>query len=596
MEPVAVKRAPERKASVPAASPATKRKRRIVYGAVILLVALTVFVMALSIRNIADSRAYDRYMQEAQTAAAAGDFDSALSSLRKAGTIDATDDCLLLMSRCYEAQGNYDKAIQAMRYMATNSSAVSSRIASLENQKNKEAQAGQVSVAGDTHSVTETSLVLDGKGLGNDVLQEITQLYSLSNLSIANNYLTDISPLASLGGLTTLNLNNNQITSVKALAGLSGLRTLYLDNNPITDISSLSALTGLTSLSIKGIDITESQLEKISASLPNCAINGANAREEEQVVALGGVTFNADVRELDLSGRGLTDISGLSACTKLTIVNLNNNAISDISPLMDIPNLATVYLAGNAISDLRPLMGLTNLKYLDVSYNSIYSTVPLGAVTSLTDLNLAGNPISNFSGIRKLKNLVNLDVMNTGMSDDAVQYFTYLTKLQRLSIEYNNISGEGYNALRSYIPSCSISHSDLVYSVDAGSTAVDSNAVAIDFTGRGLEDISWIMNMPYLQQVRLGSNRISNIYYLQYTDSWRTMTYLDLSDNFISDITPVAGLQYLTTLNLSYNQITNVSILYNMVNLRELYLSGNPLTDEQLRELNSHLPYCSIFY
>ena len=74
------------------------------------------------------------------------------------------------------------------------------------------------------------------------------------------------------------------------------------------------------------------------------------------------------------------------------------------------------------------------------------------------------------------------------------------------------------------------------------------------------------------------------------------MTYLDLSTNYISDITPLSCLTNLVTLNLSDNLITDVTPLYGMSNLRELYIGGNPLTDIQISELNAYLPFCTIVF
>ena len=55
-------------------------------------------------------------------------------------------------------------------------------------------------------------------GLGNNVMDEILLLYSLDNLSLAGNNITDISKLSQLGGLVTLNLSGNMISNIAPLA------------------------------------------------------------------------------------------------------------------------------------------------------------------------------------------------------------------------------------------------------------------------------------------------------------------------------------------------------------------------------------------
>lgn len=183
------------------------------------------------------------------------------------------------------------------------------------------------------------------------------------------------------------------------------------------------------------------------------------------------------------------------------------------------------------------------------------------------------------------------------MQAGDIPYFTYLTRLVSLNIENNSaLTGENVDELQRTIPSCSIHHSDLVYSVNAFGNTMDKMTTELDLTGQGVSDLSFLMQLGSLQSARLAANNISNIYHFQYTESWRTLTYLDLSANFISDITAISCLSNLTTLNLSNNLITNVTPLYGMENLRELYLTGNPLTDAQIFELNSFLPYCSIIF
>lgn len=574
-----------------------QRKKRTLYIVLIAAVAVVVFSVALLIRGITENREYSRYMSAAQASTLNGDYENALSQLRKAASINMTDECLLIMAQCYEALGNYDRAIEALRFMESSDSAINSKIASIEAKKKNQEEENLVIVAGTAHSTTETSLVLDNLHLGNDVLEEVARLYALNNLSLAGNYISDISPLSVLGGLTTLNLNNNAIRSLAPLSLLTSLRTLYLDNNPVSDFTPLYALTSLTTLSIKGVSISDNDLQSLSAALPNCAINGADRQEENQIIALGGTTFSSDVTTLDLSHRGILDISALSACDKLTSLNLSGNAISDLTPLMDIPGLQYLYLSGNNISDLRPLMGLASIKYLDVSANAITSTVPLGSNTSLLELNLANNPISNFSGISKLKNLNSLNLSATGFSDQNIDVFSYLSKLVTLNVENNfNLTGEGYQALRNIIPSCSITHSDLVYTVTAENYTIASDARELNLDNMGISDLSFLMRLIHLETIHLSGNRISNIYYFQYTESWRSITWLDLSSNEISDIYGLTSLRNLTTLNLSYNQISDVTPLYALTNLRELYLTGNPVGEQDIRSLNTALPYCYIVY
>ena len=57
------------------------------------------------------------------------------------------------------------------------------------------------------------------------------------------------------------------------------------------------------------------------------------------------------------------------------------------------------------------------------------------------------------------------------------------------------------------------------------------------------------------------------------------LVFLDLGDNQISDLSPLAGLVNLELLGLSGNQIVDVSPLAGLVNLKELWLIANQISD-----------------
>ncbi len=579
------------------ADDAHHRRKRIAYASAAAAAVVLVIVLALLMTGTGERREYKRYIEQANQSYQSGDYDSALSYLRKAANIDASDECLMLMADCYEAQGNLEKALEVLRLMDVSKEAVAARITELEQRRTQLLEAEKVTIAGKKFSADTTGLVLDGMGITDEVLKEIKQLYSLDNLSLMNNSIKDISVLAELGGLSTLNLSDNKIEDISPLKKLTGLRTLYLDNNPVKDLTPLLSLTSLTTLSIRGISLSEEQISRLSAALPNCAIHTDTEAADAIDISLGGVTFKSDVEELDLSGKGLRDISVLSSCKNLKKLNLSGNSISELCALMNIPGLEWLDVSSNQLTDLRPLMGLGTLRTVLASDNQITGTAAVGAMTALTELELSNNPISDFSGLKKLRNLETLGLKKTGLNDDGLKYLEYLSSLTMLSIDDNpDMSGEAVDTVSKSLGSCIISHSELVYLVDVAGVSIKQNATELDLSGMSISDISGMGNLGVLETVKLNKNNISNIYIFQYTNSWATMKYLDLSSNAIEDITAIACLKNLETLNLADNKVNSVQPLMNLWNLRSLNLSGNPLTDEQIKTLGDSLTNCEIIF
>ena len=562
-----------------------------------ILAAVFVIAMAVVLMSMSDNRAYNDYMNQAQQLYYEKDYDGALSALRKAAAIERTDECLMLMATCYEEQGNYAKTLEVLRSMDVRDSRVAARIDAIENERRSLNEAELVTVAGKQYRRSTTRLVLDNLGLDDKALEEVLQLYALDSLSMAGNNLQDISGLSALGGLVTLNLSGNQIHDLTPLAALGALRTLYLDGNPIEDLTPLYGLSTLTSLSIKDVTVSEKQLSALSKALPNCAIHSEQAQKEKQEISFGGMTFDSNITDLDLSEMGIRDISALANCQFLARLNLSGNDISDLSPLMNLQYLSYLDISFNSVADLRPLMGIKSLAFLNASGNAISSTTPLTMMNGLTSLYLDDNPIRDFSGLRRVVSLTALGLSNTGMTDSDLIYLRGMSGLMELNIEDNpELTGEGVDDLRSYIYACQIRHSVLGYEVDFDGLVVKSDSEVLNLPNVGIRDISAVMQLNSLRALDLSGNNISNLYPLELADCRFTLNFLDLRENSITDLTPLASLMNIETLDLSYNGATTVLPLLNLTTLKTLVLTGNPMSQEEVQLIRDTLPNCDVIF
>ncbi len=587
-------RKPKEPKPLPPPRPVNRKRRRLFLGAAVaaaLLLALLAFVVT----DRSGAAARKQYMLQAAASYEAGDYDAALSSLRRAEAIASDEDCLQMMADCYEAQGNLEKTLEVLRRMNRAEQSVTQRITRLEQQRQQEAQAGYLTVAGRQLPPDTRDLMLDGLGLGDESLLEIAQLHALSSLSMMDDALTDLTPLAELGGLDTLNLSGNQIRDLTPLARLSQLRTLYLDDNPLTDLTPLYALHQLSTLSLCGIELDAQQLHALAAALPDCVIRSDAASPKVTEITLGAVSFKSDVTELDLSGQQLHDLQALALCTQLRSLDLSNNQISDLTPLMNLPNLETVDLRDNQVSDLRPLMGLRQLRSLDAANNRVTDTAAVGAMTGLRSLDLSHNSLTNLSGLRKLSKLSSLSLDSTGLYDGSLGDLEGLSQLRTLFLDNNpGLSNEAMGRLQSALPTCSISYTELVYTVTIGGVEQPSDATSLNLSGRELTDITPLDQMRCLETVDLSVNSIRNVYIFQHSPSRDTIRTLNLSDNGLTDITGLSALTAVESLDLRLNLISSVQPLMKLKTLRLLYLGGNPLSQQQLQALQEALPDCSI--
>jgi internalin A len=91
-----------------------------------------------------------------------------------------------------------------------------------------------------------------------------------------------------------------------------------------------------------------------------------------------------------------------------------------------------------------------------------------------------------------------------------------------------------------------------------------------------LSEIYLHENQLFSDEINLPENQISDIKPIA---SLRNLKRLSLSFNQISDIRPLSGLTKLTTLFLIDNQISDIQPLTSLTNLTELHLSFNKIRD-----------------
>jgi hypothetical protein len=269
-----------------------------------------------------------------------------------------------------------------------------------------------------------------------------------------------------------------------------------------------------------------------------------------------GAIYTSDLKGLsaiDVSGRNITNLSGLDYCTALTQLQLDDNKIDDITPLSHLTNLSYLELNGNQIHDISALSHLTNLRNLYLADNEISDITSLSNLVSLgphhfysippaEDLDLSHNWISDISPLSKLTGLEWVVLDDNNISD--ISPLANLTNLTKVSLSDNQI--------RDISPLASL-----------------TNLVMLHLANNHIDDITPLSNL-----VGLG------------TQEWEACVlyslHLDLGSNQITDIAPLSNLTALKRLGLSNNQISDISPLADLTNLTMVYLWENPLSSDSI--------------
>lgn len=573
----------------------SREKRNVILICVGVCMAVAIIVLAILLmgRSKGEDK-YGEYYAAAMEYYIAGDYGSAVSQAQRAYDEDATEDAAVLLARCYYQRGDSTSAIYLLEsWLSKNSGSAAEAL--LAEYKGAEDEEETATVGGKEVTPETETLVISGVGLSSAELDTVAGLTELTALSLNDCGLRDLSFLKGLTKLRSLSLTDNSIEDITALSGLTELRTLYLSGNPIESLEPLYSLVSLTTLDIRGREITDTELAQLKEKLQNCTVFSDEATVEVKDLSLGGVSFKSDVTELDLSGRGITDISVLADCTALKSLSLSGNTeLSDISALVNMPELTRLDLGSTKVSSLSPIISLTKLQYLDLSKSAVTNLAAISGLTELTELKLDGCSISSLSALSGLTKLTSLSLRDMSITDSALASLEGLSALKTLDLTgCLALTGEAVDNLKAKLPSsCQVSTSEEIYGVRLGESVYNVKDSFVDASGQNVQSLTEISRFKSLQTLLLNNNPNLSLSGL---GTQTSLTALELNSCGLTSVDELRTLTALRSLSLMYNDLREIEALGAMKELRELHLSYNSrLADLSPLSSCTNLEYLSL--
>ena len=552
------------------------KRKYMMIGALVLAV-LVACLLGFGVYRHSVSVRYQNYMNEAQAFVESEDYEGAISKFEAAYRTKATDEAAIALAQSWASMGDNETAIMIITNRINNHKSTKELEDLLHKYQDDAGLFDNVIIAGNKIPKTSTAIILEDVELTAEDLNLISQFENLVTLSLKNCGLNDIEFLKNCNKLMSVTLTQNNIKDIKPLLGKKDLRTLYLNDNPIEDFTPLYQMQNLTTLNVRGIWITSEQLAELRQKLPNCTIYGGENMVIE-TYELGGVSFTSDVKELNLSGKGITDISVLRHCTQLERLDLSNNNISYIGALESVRTLKWLNLSNNKIANVSSLDVLTHLTYLDIENNQISNITPLSSLTALTEFYASNNPIYNgHTALTYMTNLTKLSLKNTNLNDNGLDKIP-TNALKELDVRNNaGLTGAKVLDMKDRLPSCNIIHDEYVTDVTLGNKSFDRASTTVDASYSSVINISALNQFTNLKHLNLSGNGISNFQPLRDLKGLET---LELKSTGLSDPSVLVNQTSVTKMNLADNNLNNVYALSSCVALKDLNLSGNKrLTD-----------------
>ncbi|XP_055700052.1 protein artichoke [Phlebotomus papatasi] len=445
--------------------------------------------------------------------------------------------------------------------------------------------------------------------LSSDILGSI-QPEDIRYMSLSRNVIRELPPASfqMFKNLIYLDLSGNSLIGISAdiFVGLEGaLQDLRLAQNKITSVGNVPLVLN----HLLKLDLSENNI----VDIPRNAFSGLPALVHLNLSGnphLGPIPHSLltplkKLRTLDLSKAGLKvlPIELLANNPDLQIVNLQNNAIQEIQEgtFSNLRNITSIDLSNNNIMSIRPssFVNVMSIQRLSLRGNqlSAFKGEIFNTGTSLEDLDISNNQIIYLfpSAFRIHPRLKNLDI-----SSNKLKFFVseLIGNLQYL--EFINLSG---NMLKN-IEELDFARLPRLRSLLIARNSIDTlsemsfhnstQLQIIDLSDNKLERIGdrTFEGLVRLEHLNLEGNNLSELPETIFErGKLQMLENINLARNNF-EVAPLKSLQrqyfFVSSVNLSQNKLKHIpgddSI---MVNIKELDLSFNPLSEEAISNILS---------
>lgn len=337
-------------------------------------------------------------------------------------------------------------------------------------------------------------------------------------------------------------------------------------------------------------------------------------------------TANIEIlTSLDVSGNGITDLTGIEDFTALENLNCSNNVLTEVDASANI-NITSLNVSNNLLTEINVSNNLA-LTSINCAQNSI-STLDLSTNANLVELNIADNLFSTFTpselpGIQIFladNNIIaaldfqqNQSITTVSCAFNMLEVLNVrngqnnlLTNLNALNnpdltcIESDEgIVPNGANWLidataqfsiecffgQTFVPDDNFEQALIDLGYDSGElddyvfTENIENITFLNISGREISDLTGIEDFVSLSTLNIQDNLVANLNLETNTQ----LSNLNASENELADI-DVSSLTALTDLKLGNNQIVQLNLDAN-ISLVDLDISNNLLTELNVESL-----------
>lgn len=291
--------------------------------------------------------------------------------------------------------------------------------------------------------------------------------------------------------------------SYEDLKYLPFLEKLTIIDGPKESLAVLSSLAKLTHITITDTTVSAEDFAVIGMlpKLKELTMSGCG------LSTTAGLEHATDLVYLDLSNNTIRNIAALSSLRNLREVYLQNNALSDLSSLSSIKTITRLNVSGNALTTITPICNVSNLVWLDASNNQLTTLEQIGNLTKLQELYLSKNLLTDLERLDACASLEILYLDNNQLTD--IYQIGALSKLMLLDFSSNQVT-----SLPEFKKDCALveiyGSSNLLENLDALEGLSHLNRVFMDYN-ENIESVEPLASCPVLIRVDVYGTKVTEV-------------------------------------------------------------------------------------
>ena len=271
----------------------------------------------------------------------------------------------------------------------------------------------------------------------------------------------------------------------------------------------------------------------------------------------------ARVTKLNISEKGLTDLSALKYFTGLQTLDCSRNSLTELD-VSALTNLTSLDCSFNSLTEL-DVSALTNLTSMDCSFNSL-TKLNVSGQTNLTSLDCSDNQLTALD-VSALTSLTSLDCSDNQLTALDVSNLTLLTKLdcyrnKLTALDVSNLTGlTDLDCSENQLTALDVSNQTGLKKLDCAYnqlTALDVSNLTLltklDCDYNQLKELD-VSNQTLLKDLDCAHNQLTALDVSKLTG----LTDLDCADNQLTAL-DLNGLTELENLDCSENRMSSLDI------------------------------------